>query len=332
MLEFLAAFDGKTMAEAREILSNHDQEIAHYIDFLKAFKEEAPKSYKADEEKFDEPYTLPSPESVKAKYTAYFAAIGFKQQVVYPNFLVVVEDTRRRSDGLGDLEVPGFETEKIFFHDGSSDNKKYLLDGATKIVAIKTADSILTNVNYSYTTKMVKVTLDKSNRSQTYKGAEIKIVKLDDNRVKLMMRDSAYQNYLYVEALNKDGKPLDYSSRTSSAMESADFKEILNDYSKALKNLIKQFDKGVYKDIASLKKAIAAQISDKSPFDDTTSGFTENYYHGNIDKVNVYLSDGRNKIKQQTVLQNIEPNYTGYTLTQDEKTSALDLKISQVNT
>lgn len=320
VLEFVKTFDGKTLPEARELLNTESEKVSSFIDFMKSFDKEKPKSFKPEEEAFDKPFQLTPADKYAAKYVAYFDGMGFKQIMEVPNSVVGTDGPFRSSSDFSGLDAPDFTTAKIFFHDGTTDTKAYAMDGSTNIPAVKTMDSILADVSYSYPTKISVLTLDKQHDKVTYKGTEIKIDKMGDNRVRLLMGDSAFKDYIHVEALNKDGKPLDYTGRNSGANNPEDMNRLLVNFSKTLKGLISKLDKGHFKDVAALQKEIAAEMPDGSPFDEGHNGYVEGFYKGNVAKVNVYVADVRNKVKTQLTLKNLEPNYAGLFLTKDSKT------------
>lgn len=321
VLEFVKSFDGKTLPEARELLNSESEKATSFIDFMKSFEKEKPKSFKPEEEEFDQPFKLTPAEEYAAKYAAYFDGIGFKQIMEAPNSTVGTDGAFRSSSDFSGIDAPDFTTVKIFFHDGTTDTKPYAMDASTNIPVVKTMDSIVADVSYSYPTKIAVLTLDKQHDKLTYKGAEIKIDKMSDNRVRLMMGDSAFKDYVHVEALNKDGKPLGYSSTNSGANNPEDMTRLLLNFSKTLKGLIRKLDKGAFKDVAALQKEIAAEMPDGSPFDEGHNGYTEGYYRGNVAKVNVYMADSRHTEKKQMTLKNLEPNYAGLFLTKDGKSA-----------
>jgi WG containing repeat len=319
VLEFVKTFDGKTLPEAREMLNAESEKVSSFIDFMKSFDKEKPKSFKPEEEEFEKPFQLTPADEYAAKYAAYFEGIGFKQIMGVPNSGVGVDGPFRSSSDFSGIDAPDFTTAKIFFHDGTTDTKSYAMDATNNIPGVKTMDSILANVSYGYPTKVSVLTLDKQHDKVTYKGTEIKIDKMGDNRVRLLMGDSAFKDYIHVEALNKDGKTLDYTGRNSGANNPEDMNRLLANFSKTLKGLISQLDKGHFKDVAALQKEIAAEMPDGSPFDEGHNGYTEGYYKGNVVKVNVYMADARNEVKKQLTLKNLEPNYAGLFLTKDDK-------------
>jgi hypothetical protein len=324
VLEFVKEFDGKSLAEAREILHTENERVDNFIDFMKHFGEEKTKSFKPEEEEFAAPYKPKAAEELAAKHAAWFEGVGFRQLLEYPNSAVGADGDFRHSNS--DIDAPDLFTAKIFFHDGSTDEKKYAMDGSTKIPTVKTMDSILVDASYSYPTKVVMLTLDKQHDKVTYKGAEIKIDKMGDNRVRLLMGDKAYHDFMHIDALNKDGKPLDYTGTNSGANSPDDMRKLLGDFSKTLKSLISKLDKGRFKDVAALQQEIKAQMPDGSPFDEGRDGYTEGYFKGNVAKVNVYLAENVHKEKKQLTLKNLDPNYSGLFMTKDDKSGNYGFK------
>ncbi|HEY9259459.1 WG repeat-containing protein [Chitinophaga sp.] len=319
VLAFVKTFDGKTLTEAREMLHAESERVSSFIDFMKSFDKESPKSFKPEEEEFDKPFQLTPATEYAAKYAAYFEGIGFQQSMEVPNSTVATDGPFRSNSDFSGLDAPDFTTTKIFFHDGSIDTKPYAIDASTTIPGVKTMDSILADVRYSYPVKISVLTLDEQHDKLTYKGAEIKIDKMGDNRVRLLMGDSAFRDYIHVEALNKDGKPLDYTGRNSGVNSPDDMNRLLVNFSKTLKGLISKLDKGRFKDIDALQKEIAAEMPDGSPFDEGHNGYTEGYYKGNVVKVKVYMADVHHIETTQLTLKNLEPNYAGLFLTKDGK-------------
>jgi|GEM_PF-4592868 len=323
VLAFVKEFDGKSLTAAREILNNENERVDEFIHFMKSFKKETVKSFKPTEESFAAPFQQPSASELETKYAAFFAGEpGFKQQIAYPNSILGVDGAFRNNGDFSDISIPDFVTAKIFFRDGSTDDKKYLVDGAATIPSVKTIDSVLADASYSYPAKVVMLTLDKQHDKVTYKGATIRIEKLGDNRVRLVMEDKAFSEYLHIDALNKDGKPLDYTSKNNGVGNPEDMSRLLNDFNKKLTSLISQLDKGRFKDVAALQEEIKRQLPDGSPFDEEgRDGYVEGYFKGNIAKVNVYLADTRYEGKKQLMLKNIAPNYSGLFLSKDPKSN-----------
>ncbi|WP_177192313.1 WG repeat-containing protein [Chitinophaga arvensicola] len=326
--EFVKEFDGKTLEEARGILQNESDKVEGFLGFMKNFKEEKPKHFKPEEEEVGTPYVQKTAAELEDRYTALLGGkMGFQQEIKHPNSVIVVDGDFRNSSEFADVDFPDFTTTKIFFHDGSSLEKSYAVDGNSAIPSPKIIDSVKADAEYSYPTKVEKLTLDKQNDKVTFKGASIRIDKMGDNRVRILMGNKAMHDYLHVEALNKDGKPLDYSSKNSGVNNPDDMNRLLVDFSKTLKSLITRIDKGSFKDVAALQAAIKKEMPDGSPFDEGgQDGYVEGFFKGNVVKVNVYLADDRNKVKKQLTLTNLHPNYTGLQMTQDEKTENYGFK------
>jgi hypothetical protein len=324
VLEFVKELAPKSRSYASKIPQTQNERVDNFIDFMKHFGEEKTKNFKPEEEEFAAPYKPKTVEELAAKHAAWFEGVGFRQLLEYPNSAVGADGDLRHSNS--DIDAPDLFTAKIFFHDGSTDEKKYAMDGSTKIPTVKTMDSILVDASYSYPTKVVMLTLDKQHDKVTYKGAEIKIDKMGDNRVRLLMGDKAYHDFMHIDALNKDNKPLDYTGTNSGANSPDDMRKLLGDFSKTLKSLISKLDKGRFKDVAALQQEIKAQMPDGSPFDEGRDGYTEGYFKGNVAKVNVYLAENVHKEKKQLTLKNLDPNYSGLFMTKDDKSGNYGFK------
>lgn len=319
VLEFVKEFDGKTLPEARAMLNSENEKVESFIHFMKNFKEERPKSFKPEEEDFTTAFKQKPEVELEAQYAAWFDGIGFKQEVEYPNSVVGVDGEFRHTSNFSDIDAPYLTTAKIFFHDGTTSDKSYAMDGSTGIPSVKTIDSIQAEAHYSYPTKVTALTLDKQHNKVTYKGAEIKIDKMGDNRVRLLMGHKAYHDYIHIDALNKDGKPLDYTGKNNGANNPEDMTRLLDDFNKTLKSLISKLDKGRFKDVAALQEEIKAQLPKGSPFDEVQDGYAEGYYKGNVAKVVVYLAETTKDVKKQLTLKNIDPNYSGLLMAKDAK-------------
>lgn len=328
VLEFVKEFDGKTLAEARQMLQSESEKVDGFIGFMKTFKAEKPESFKPEDEKLTDPYVQKGAAELEAKYVALLAGdLGFKQEVQYPGSVVGIDGDFRRTSDFSDISTPDFTTAKIFFHDGTTLEKPYAMDANTALPSVKTIDSIQADVAYSYPTKVTMLTLDKSHHKVTFKGAEIKIDKMTDNWVRLLMGGVAFHDYIQIEALNKDGKPLDYSSRNSGIDSPGDLNQLMADFSKALKSMIAKLDKGGFKDVAALQAEIKKQFPNGTPFDEAGhDGYVEGFFKGNVAKVNVYLTDDRKKVAQKMTIKNLDPNYSGLFMTGDEKTQAYGFK------
>ncbi|NLU92190.1 WG repeat-containing protein [Chitinophaga sp. Ak27] len=315
---FVKQFDGKTLAAAKDELQKESERIDHFIKFLSRMAEDKENDYTGKEDTVA-PYQLKPVDVFTSGYATYLENIGLTQEVKYPNSVLEANNAVHDNDNY-DLESPDFISERIFFADGTTEAKSYALDGSTPIPSSKTIDSVLATVSYSYPVKMTVLKLDKSNSTATFKGSAIKIDKMKDNQLRLLMGDSAYKNYLYIEAFNQDGKPLDYISRNNgSGHNPDDMNKLLKTYKDILQQLVKKIDNRRFKDIHALQEAMLDEMSGGTPFDAGRGGYTQGYYKGKVAGVRVYMAEARVEVKKKLMLKNLSPNYAGLYLVKDTK-------------
>ncbi|NLR82145.1 WG repeat-containing protein [Chitinophaga eiseniae] len=315
---FVKQFDGKTLVAAKEELQKESERIDRFIKFMSRMAADKENGYTGKEDTVA-PYQLRPVDVFTSGYAAYLENIGLTQEVKYPNSVLEANNALRDNDNY-DLEAPDVISEKIFFADGTTEAKSYALDGSTPIPSSKTIDSVLATVSYSYPVKMTVLKLDKSHSTATFKGAAIKIDKMKDNQLRLLMGDSAYKNYLYIEAFNQDGKPLDYISRNNgSGHDPDDMNKLLKTYNNILQQLVKKIDNGHFKDIHALQEAMLDEMPGGTPFDAGKGGYTQGYYKGKVAGVRVYMAEARVEVKKEMMLKNLSPNYAGLYLVKDAK-------------
>lgn len=315
---FVKQFDGKTLAAAKEELQKESERIDHFIKFMSRMAADKENGYTGKEDTVA-PYQLKPADVFTSGYAACLENLGLTQEIKYPNSVLEANNAVRDNDNY-DLEAPDVIAEKIFFADGTTEAKSYALDGTTPIPSPKTIDSVLATVSYSYPVKMTVLKLDKSHSTATFKGAAIKIDKMKDNQLRLTMGDSAYKSYLYIEAFNQDGKPLDYISRNNgSGHDPDDMNKLLTTYNNILQQLVKKIDNGRFKDTHALQEAMLDEMTGGTPFDAGRGGYTQGYYKGKVAGVRAYMAEARVEVKKKMMLKNFSPNYAGLYLIRDAK-------------
>lgn len=315
VVDFVKQLDGKSLDEAKGLLEEENEKVASFIKFMETFKDEdKPKHFKPEEEKEGTPFTIADPAQMETAYQLSLSDIGFNQKYYGTSSLLEPDGPSMRSSSV---ENPVFITREVYFHDGSKQAEKLDLSESQRLNSLKTVDSILAEVQYSYPVKTAVIPLDEQHDKADFKGTTVKLVRVKDNYVRIAMEKDAYENYLEVEAFNKDGKLLDRTSYLKAAEGSDDVKSLMKDYKKIVDGLLKNLEKGAYKDIAALQKDILDKMPSVTPFDDSDKGYVDAYFKGNVAKVKVHIKDGTKEGKRTMVLHNLEPNYTGMMMVEE---------------
>jgi len=315
VLEFVKQLDGKSLDEARDMLKEENEKVTSFIHFMKNFEDEKPQHFKPGEEKEGIPFSVPDTAQLETAYKLSVSDIGFNQ-TYYPTYSLLEPDgaSLRKSS----LDNPVFTTREIYFHDGTKKSEELELDGFKRLNTFKTVDSALVEANYSYPLKTAAFELDRQHDKTSFKGSSLKVVHIKDNCVRVAMEKEAYQSYLDMEAFNKEGKLLDRTSYHKGPDGDGNVDKLLKDYSEVVEEILKKLEQGAYKDMIALKKDILDKMPGVTPFDEIEKGYVEVYFKGNVDKIKVYLEDGSKKVTVPLMLHNLEPNYTGMVLVEDE--------------
>ncbi|NML41033.1 WG repeat-containing protein [Chitinophaga sp. G-6-1-13] len=315
VVDFVKQLDGKSLAEAKAQLEDENEKVGSFIKFMGNFKnEDKPQHFKPEEEKEGTPFSITDPAQMEEGYQLALADVGFKQK--YAKGYSMLEP-----DGLSmrgrSLENPVFITKEIYFHDGSKQAEKLDLSEAHRVNSLKTIDSVLVEAQYSYPVKTAVIALDKQHDKADFKGTTVKLVQVKDNFVRIAMEKDAYKDYMEVEAFNKDGKQLDRTSYLRAPEGGENIGGMLKDYKKVVEGILKNLEKGAYKDIAALQKDILDKMPSETPFDDVDKGYVDAYFKGNVAKIRVHIKDGTKEGKKTMMLRNLEPNYTGMMMTEE---------------
>lgn len=307
--DFVKQLDGKSLAEAKAQLEEENEKVGAFIKFMGNFKnEDKPQHFKPEDEKDGSPFSITDPARMEAAYQLALSDAGFNQK--YGNGYSQLEPdgpSMRRSA----TETPVFITKEIYFHDGSKQSEKLDLSESHRVNSLKTIDSVLAEATYSYPVKTAVIQLDDKHDKGDFKGTPVKLERIQDNFVRVSLEKEAYKGYLEIEAFNKDGKQLDRTSYLRAPEGGENIAGMLKDYRKVVEGLLKNLEKGAYKDIAALQKDILDKMPSETPFDDVDKGYVDAYFKGNVAKIKVHIQDGTKEGKKTLVLRNLEPNHTG---------------------
>lgn len=313
VVDFVKQLDGKSLAEAKAQLEDENEKVGSFIRFMGNFKDEdKPRHFKPEEEKEGTPFSITDPTQMEEAYQFALSDVGFNQR--YGNGYSQLEPdgpSLRRSHA----DNPVFVTKEIYFHDGSKQSEKLDLSESHRLNSLKTIDSVLAEATYSYPVKTAVVQLDNQHDKADFKGTTVKLVRIQDNFVRVSLEKDAYKGYLEMEAFNKDGKQLDRTSYTRAPEGGENIQVLLKDYKKVVEGLLKNLEKGAYKDIGALQKDILDKMPSETPFDEVDEGYVDAYFQGNVAKIKIHIQDGTKEGKKTLVLRNLEPNHTGLMMT-----------------
>ncbi|MBC9911703.1 WG repeat-containing protein [Chitinophaga varians] len=309
VVDFVKQLDGKSLDEAKAQLEDENEKVGAFIRFMGNFKDEdKPQHFKPEDEREGTPFSIADPAQMEEAYQLALSDVGFNQK--YGNGYSQLEPdgpSLRR----GSAETPVFVTKEIYFHDGSKQSEKLDLSESHRLSSLKTIDSVLTEATYSYPVKTAVIQLDNQHDKADFKGTAVKLVRIQDNFVRVSLKKEAYKGYLEMEAFNKDGKQLDRTSYTRAPEGGENIQVLLKDYKKIVEGLLKNLEKGAYKDMAALQKDILDKMPSETPFDDVDEGYVDAYFKGNVAKIKIHIQDGTKEGKKTIVLRNLEPNHTG---------------------
>nr|WP_295865202.1 WG repeat-containing protein [uncultured Chitinophaga sp.] len=316
--DFVKELDGKSLEEAQARLEDESANVGAYLRFVDTFKDdEKPKHFKPEEEKEGTPFTIIGDAQMEAGYQLALTNVGFNQSY-HRTYSVLRPDGPSLRKSL--IENPVFTAKEIYFHDGTKQSVTLDLSESGRLTSLKTVDSMLVEAEYNYPVKTAVIALEGKGDSKNYKGGSLKVMRIEDNFVRVKMGKDAYKDFLEMEAFNKDGKLLSRSSYTKAPEGGENIVALMKDYQKVVERFVKKLEKGEYKDIAALQKDILEKMPSATPFDDVEEGNIDAYYQGNVAKVKIHLKDEKKEGKKSLVLRNLEPNYTGLLLVEDAGT------------
>ncbi|MBC9931995.1 WG repeat-containing protein [Chitinophaga qingshengii] len=312
--EFIHALDGKSLSEARELLKEEHEKMSSFARFMSGFGEDKPKHFKPEEEQEGTPFSIPDTAQVAANMQLALSDLGFLQTFssTYSNLVLDGPSLNKMN-----VSNPECITKEIYFHDGTKSSEKLDLNEGKRLHAVKTVDSVLADLKYEYPVKEVAIPLDKRNDKADFKGATLKVVRIKDNYVRILLGKEAFHGYLEIEGFNKDGKLLNRTSYSSGPEGNGDVVDQLKKYNKILENIIAKLDKGAYKDIAALQKEIVDKMPAVTAFDDADEGYVDAYFQGNVDKVKVHIRESKKEVTKTMMLRNNDPNLTGMIMVED---------------
>lgn len=316
--DFVKQLDGKSLDEAQARLKEENDNVTAYLQFVENFKDEdKPEHVKPEDEREGTPFAITDAKQVEAAYELALNNIGFNQTFsrTYSQLRPDGQSLRRSN-----VDNPDFITKEIYFHDGTKHAVVLNLKESGRLNSLKTVDSMLVEVQYSYPVKTAVVSLNGKGDKGSYKGSTLKVERIQDNFVRVSMGKAAYKDFLEIEAFNKDGKLLSRSSYTKAPEGGEKIGVLLKDYQKILNGFLKRLEKKEYKDIAALQKDILEKMPAATPFDDVEEGNVDAYFYGNVAKVKIHLKDEEKEGKKTMVLRNLAPNYTGLLLVEDDIT------------
>ncbi|QJB32879.1 WG repeat-containing protein [Chitinophaga oryzae] len=318
VMDFVKQLDGKSLEEAKARLEEENANVAAYLRFMETFKDDdKPEHVKPEDEREGTPFAIPGAAQMEAAYERALADIGFNQTFEKTYSLLQPDG---RSLRKSHVDNPDFIVKEVYFHDGTKQVVELDLKESKRLNSLKTVDSMLVEVQYSYPVKTAVVSLDGKGDKGSYKGSTLKVERIQDNFVRVSMGKAAYKDYLEIEAFNKEGKLISRSSYTKAPEGGENIGVLLKDYQKILDGFLKRLEKKEYKDIAALQKDILEKMPAVTPFDDVEEGNVDAYFYGNVAKVKVHLEDEKKEGKKTMVLRNLAPNYTGLLLVADEAT------------
>lgn len=312
--DFLKQLDGKTLDEARDILKEEDEKVGSFLKFMSNFKDEKPQHIKPEDEEEGIPFTPPDPTHLEDAYRLALSDVGFNQTYSLKFSVLEPDGPSLRS---ASVEDPEFIARELYFHDGSKKTEKLDLGESQHLASLQTVDSAVVDVTYRYPTKVTAVDLDNKHEKASFKGAAIKLVKIKDNCVRVALEKEAIKGYLEMEAFNKDGKLLSRSSYQQGPDGDENLDDLLKSYQKAVQKLLRNLEKGSYKDVAALQKDVVDEMPDLTPFDNPKKGYVEAFFKGNVARVKMYFKDDTKSVTKTMVLHNNAPNYSGLARVQD---------------
>ncbi|NDV65070.1 WG repeat-containing protein [Bacteroides sp. 224] len=296
--EFISQFDGMNLDEAKEFLKKEYegyQQLEALFNGGSFFGDETPKKYAKEDESYSEFPTFAKPEDIEKEYKEFSANAYILQEYKYPKTTIRVQVDEIEVEVSGNAD---YQANKIFFHDGSVDDKIQKFDSWGDLNTTKVIDSIQTTISYSYAEdyKQYEFT-DEVN----FNGGSIKVAKMQGNMAELIFTGKA-KDYEKIIALNDEGKVLEFSS-SSSGTKGA--KEMSKVYAKAFKKLVNEADN--FKTVDELKKAVRKAYSKLPSINDNEKSYT-GFFKGNVSSFIVYMPTNTISKQINFTLVNKNPN------------------------
>ncbi|NDV65069.1 WG repeat-containing protein [Bacteroides sp. 224] len=295
--KFISQFDEMNLDEAKEFLKKEYedyQQLEALFNGGSFFGNETPKEYAKEDESYSEFPTFAKPEDIEKEYKKFSANAYILQYYKYPKTTIKVRvDYFDETSGNAD-----YQANKIFFHDGSVDDKIQKFYSWGDMNTTKVIDSIQTTISYSYIEdyKQYEFT-DEVN----FDGGSIKVAKMQGNMAELIFTGKA-KNYEKIIALNDEGKVLKSSSSSSGTKG---VKETSKVYAKALKKLVNEANN--FKTVDELKKAVRKTYSKLPPINNNEKSYT-GFFKGNVSSFIVYMPTNTASKQINFTLVNKNPN------------------------
>ena len=292
--EFINKIDGASLDDLEKELSEGIKGLKLFADFVSA-PSGGIKDYTIETEQFTEPFKIDTSKIKGA--TQQFNNIGFTQSFKDNKSLIKFQKNGNNYWNLMSLPEGITETllpTKIYYKDGSTNSKNI---GDKKLSFFweenwgnsKVIDSITITYNLQYIKAYDSLLLSKKTKKLNYKTGQIKVKNLDKNFLYITISD-AFANKIYVDALNRDGKPLNQISSSFSPNEDDNEVEEISQILAVLEDVESKLKKKDFKNTNDLKNYLLKKMQKVKTKADTDGVYHLKYFfEGNIENVKLYI-------------------------------------------
>jgi len=325
--DYLKEFDTLSLPAAKARLTEESEQLETYLNFFKkgiGNSEEKGRSYKPEEESYEEAFTIPKPEDMLPQFDDLLPHLELIQDITYPSSQVSVSPPHGYQTKLVNddkTNILTYEALATYYHNGTVDKTAREVTQETSWNTTQVIDSVLLKATYSYVTKMSTHQLDKGNTSIKVNGGEITLKNINKNTIQLVISREANKKFLVVQALNKEGKVLDEKGYRSGNMPPGEMEREVQKFNDKLKTIVKNLQKDKYKTTAELTADMRNQLSGLLYFEESEFRYLEHYYAGNVATVVIYTADERQEKHTEIMVKNESPNLARLVFAKDSKTN-----------
>lgn len=307
-----ARFQLEKQVEAIDLLESLNQ--IQSIKITSGDKEDAKSSNSFDEGNASTAFLIPTninADSIKVKFADYLNNNTFHQDLTPPKSSIYVPYySSDISDILGislsnnDCSA-NITVHKIYYANGTIEepHSRFALGEEYTIDNAKFIDSIQVEATINYPTNVEHISLSKKNPTFGKGDNTIQLSSMKGREADIVLPQNVYNNLIIIQAKDKKGRVMDYTSRSYSSHYSPAMSAYFQEIGKLSNVIIKNIDDSIYNSLDDLKKDIFDKFSTDIPEDDQSyTAWVQ--FKNTISELDIFYATSMDSVKVFTTVVN----------------------------
>lgn len=267
-----------------------------------------------DSEVSPSPPSIPSGlnrDSIRIGFDNYFKVNTFRQELLPPHSSIsipynsydissILGTSLLNTDNLMDIVI-----HKVYYANGTTDkpNQRIHVSQSYKPDNAKFIDSIQIEAIIYYPTNIQKISLSKTNPTIVESNDTIQLSSLKKREADIIVSQNIYDNLIAIQALDKQGRAMDHTSKSSSSHYSPEVSIYFQKIGELSELIIKDIDDNKYKSLDDLKKDMFDKFSIDEPKNKQRYTLWVQFKRA-IDQVDIYYVAERDSVRLFTTITN----------------------------